>query len=92
MPKSKNAFYAIVEQYLARQPDAKPAEAWRHFATLAQAGALPELVGFDGDAIEVRPNPERTATRRIGFEAFARQASRIRQALSHVAGHSRTVV
>lgn len=76
----RNALYALLAQYLANQPDAKPRHAWAHFTGLAENNLLPDvLTGFDGEAIEIRPDPERLRTKRIDRQAFVRQLQNIRK-------------
>lgn len=76
----RNSFYTIVMNYLTNQPTAKPREAWRHFTSLAENNLLPDvLIAFDGEAIEIRPDPERIRTKRIDRAAFVRQLQNIRR-------------
>lgn len=80
-PARRNALYAMLAAYLKNYPDTKPAQAWAHFAGLARDGLVPALVAFDGHAIEIQPDPERTRTRLVGRLAFARQLQKIRREL-----------
>lgn len=87
-PARRNAFYALIEQYLRNQPAAKPRDAWRHFTGLAENNLLPDvLTGFDGQAIEIRPDPERLRIRRVNAEAFRRQIQKIRRELLARSSH-----
>ena len=72
-PHRRNSLYALLADYLRNQPNAKPAQVWAHFGSLAQLGGTPGLVSFDGQTIEFAPDPERFRTKTVSRESFARQ-------------------
>jgi len=77
--RKRNALYSLLAQYLVNQPAVKPRHAWAHFAGLAENGFMPDvLIGFDGQTIELKPDPERLRTKRINRAAFVRQFANIR--------------
>lgn len=80
-PRGRNSLYLLLQEYLRNQPDAKPAQAWAHFGSLAHLGGTPGLVSFDGQEIEFAPDPERFRTRMVSRESFFRQIRKIKTGL-----------
>lgn len=78
-PHRRCSIYQLLAEYLRNQPEAKPAQAWAHFGSLAQLGGTPGLVSFDGQQIEFAPDPERFRTKTVSRESFARQFQLLKQ-------------
>jgi hypothetical protein len=76
MNNKRNALYQITAEYLRNQPDAKPADVWRHFSAIGSTGLHEVIVAFDAerDVLTYHPNAG-GKPRTITKSSFTRNAA-----------------
>lgn len=81
MSKSRNPLTSWIAEFIRNQPEASPAQGWKHLTEVAAAhGVLPWIVGFDSDSslLAYRLDPG-VPSRNIGQESFSRSFRRMKR-------------
>lgn len=71
-PRARNSLYALAAEYKRRHPQATAAEAWKHFAVVADICCGDVVVRYDGglDILTYLPDPDRRTTRTVKKRSF----------------------
>lgn len=79
--QTKNPLTRWIAEFIRHQPEASPAQGWKHLTEVAAAhGVLPWIVGFDGERCLLAYRlAHGLPARNIGQESFSRSFRRMKR-------------